>query len=51
MSASLLAALRENARAQNQQWLKNQEDEVVSFEKLPELVRLEDIEVGVLLNK
>jgi hypothetical protein len=50
MSASLFAALKVKSRAESHK-LPSQDDDVVWFQKIPDMVRQEDVEVGVLLNK
>jgi hypothetical protein len=48
---NLISAFKEKMRAERSEQNKPIEDELVSFEKLPEISRLEDMEVGALLNK
>jgi hypothetical protein len=51
MSASIIAVLRQQSRAEIRDRLSTQDNGAVSFQKVPEIVRQEDAEVGVLLNK
>jgi hypothetical protein len=50
MASDLLAAIREKARTDREKDREN-EGEVVSFQKIPQVARLEDMEVGALLRE
>ncbi len=50
MASDLLAALREKTRA-DREIEKEIEDELVSFQKIPQGSLLEDLEVGALLRE
>jgi hypothetical protein len=50
MASDLLAAIREKTRVDREKD-KEKEDEVVSFQKIPQVSRLEDLEIGALLRE
>ena len=50
MLLNFLAAVREKTRAE-QNFIKEEEREVASFDKIPESDRLEDLEIRTLLNE
>ena len=50
MASDLLAAIREKTRADRERE-KEAEDEVVSFQKIPQGSQLEDLEIGALLRE
>jgi hypothetical protein len=49
MAADLLAALREKTRVDREK--EKDEEELVSFQKIPQDSRLEDLEIGALLRE
>ncbi len=48
---NLFNAFKEKMRTERLEENKTVDDELVSYEKIPEISRLEDVEVGALLNK
>ncbi len=50
MALDLIAAIREKTRADRQR-LDDNDDPIETFEKIPEVGRLEDLKIGTLLNE
>jgi hypothetical protein len=50
MASDLLAAMREKTRTDREREKEN-DDEVVAFQKIPPVSRLEDLEIGALMHE